>query len=163
MTTQHEHLVSLARSILFVYECIGVLVYRSVNSQPPGAAEVLILPALAETASKVLFPFVCTLTQHELRTKYHKSAIAPPGLSPSCFRLTPSSQKKSAFGLTVHTDAQGLLSGLSLLFQNLASADDTVLIFPYHDSLPMCLFILVIVPKARDQAKYFQRTQLELI
>lgn len=55
--------------------------------------------------------------------------------------------------LTVHTDAQGLLSGLSLLFKNLASADDTVLIFPYHDSLPMCLFILVIVSKGQRLGK----------
>lgn len=90
LTSQHEHLVHLARSVLFVYECIGVLVYTSVSSYTPGAAEVLILPALTETASEVLFPFVCTLTQHGLRTKDHKSATAPPVSSPFCFRLKSS-------------------------------------------------------------------------
>lgn len=50
LTSQHEHLVHLARSVLFVYECIGVLVYTSVSSYAPGTAEVLTLPALPEPA-----------------------------------------------------------------------------------------------------------------
>lgn len=91
LISPHEHLVHLARTVLFVYECIGVLVYTSVSSYTPGATEVLILPALAEAASEVLFPFVCTFAQHRLRTKYLKSAAAPPDLSPSCFRLMSSS------------------------------------------------------------------------
>lgn len=62
LTSQHGHLVHLARTVLFVYECIGVLVYTSVSLYTPGAREVLILPALTEAASEVLFPFVCTFT-----------------------------------------------------------------------------------------------------
>lgn len=91
LTSQHEHLVALARSVLFVYEHIGVLVYTSVSSYSLGATEVLILPALAEAASEVPFPFVCTPIQHGLRTKSHRLASAPSDSSPSCIRLIPSS------------------------------------------------------------------------
>lgn len=94
LTSRHEHLVHLARTVLFVYDCIGVLVYTSVRSYTPGAPGVLILPALAEAASEVLFPFLCTFTQHRLRTKYFKSATAPPDLSLSCFGLMCSSEGK---------------------------------------------------------------------
>lgn len=94
LTSHREHLVHLARTVVFVYDCIGVLVYASVSSYTPGAAGVLILPALAEAASEVLFPFLCTFTQHRLRTKYFKSATAPPDLSLSCFGLMCSSKKK---------------------------------------------------------------------
>lgn len=41
---KHEHLVHLARSVIFVYECISVLVYTSVSSYTPVTAEMLILP-----------------------------------------------------------------------------------------------------------------------
>lgn len=56
LTSQHEHLVHLARSVLFVYECIGVLVYTSVSSYAPGAAEVLALPALPEPTPRFRSP-----------------------------------------------------------------------------------------------------------
>lgn len=56
LTSQHEHLVHLAGRVLFVYECISVLVYISVSLYTPGATEVLILPALAKAVNGALFP-----------------------------------------------------------------------------------------------------------
>lgn len=64
LTSQHEHLVHLARGVLFVYECICVLVYTSVSSCTPGAAEVLILPALTEPARSSV-PFCLHLPQQD--------------------------------------------------------------------------------------------------
>lgn len=62
LTSQCEHLVRLARSILFVSEHVGVLVSPSVSSCTAGAAE-------GSLSQRGLFPFVCTLTQHGLSTR----------------------------------------------------------------------------------------------
>lgn len=65
LTSQHEHLVHLAGSVLFVYECISVLVYISVSCCTPGATEVLILPALAKAINRAPFslfvPLPCSV------------------------------------------------------------------------------------------------------
>lgn len=71
LTSQHEHLVGLAGRVLFVYECISVLVYISVSLYTPGTAEVLILPALAQAISRALFP------QCRQRTKDRERASSP--------------------------------------------------------------------------------------
>ena len=121
LTSHREHLVHLARTVLFVYDCVGVLVYTSVSSYTPGAAGVLILPALAEAASEVLFPFLCTFTQHRLRTKYCTSATAPPDLSLSCFRLMCSSEKKKRGGGGGALDPQSMLVSRVFLQDYLSS------------------------------------------
>lgn len=69
LTSQHEHLVHLARSVLFVYECICVLVYTSVSSAPQGLPRCWFPPAWAE--------------ERVARVSHSSS-------SPSCFGFTSS-------------------------------------------------------------------------
>lgn len=130
LTSQHEHLVHLARSVLFVYECTGVLVSISVSLHTPGAAEVLLLPALARTASKVLLPFVCTLTQpvwaeDKVWGVSHSSSRYKPILLWAYLFLI----EVKGFGPTVSADGQDLPAGFFLFFRSLVSAHDTVFCF----------------------------------
>lgn len=61
-------------------------------------------------------------------------------------------------GPTIGAAVRGLSSGLALLFRNLASAIDRVLIFPYRDSLTMCLFTVVIVSEGQGLGTILSET-----
>ena len=133
--------------------CSGLYISQFIH---PGGCRGAHSSSSCETACKVLFPFACTLPWHELRTKYHKSATAFPGLSPSCSDLHLPCRRKGLLDPQLKL-LLSLSSGLSLPFKSLASADDTVLIFPYHDSLPACLFILIIISKGLRLGKIISR------
>ena len=138
-----------------VHWCSGLYISQFIHPGGCGGAH---SPSSCETACEVLFPFACILPWHELRTKYHKSATASPGLSPSCSDLHLPCRRKGLLDPQLKL-LLSLSSGLSLLFKHLASADDTVLIFPYHDSLPVCLFILIIISKGLRLGKIISREQ----
>ena len=124
--------------------CSGLYISQFIH---PGGCRGSHSPSSCETACEVLFPFACILPWHELRTKYHKSATPSPGLSPSCSDSQLPCRRK------------GLLEPqlkllLRVFHQDFLSSSNvwpllmiTVLIFPYHDSLPVCLFILIIISK----------------
>lgn len=75
----------------------------------------------------------------------HTSSRFEPILLWTCTFLV----EEKGFGPTLGAAVQRLSLGFSLLFRNLASAIDRVLIFPFHDYLTTCLFTLVIISKGQ--------------